>query len=78
MKVVGEFKLLFLVLLLSLVLNMWGSYWGTPDSWHPDEITERTITMVQNRTLNSHFFAYGSLHYYVLAVGAVLPASNPS
>lgn len=62
-----------IVLLLSLTLNMWGIRWGAPQQWHPDEITGLTISMVAERSINPHNYPYGHLHYYVLAVGAVIP-----
>jgi Dolichyl-phosphate-mannose-protein mannosyltransferase len=68
-----DYRFLPPILILSLVLNLWGNYWGNPETWHPDEITKRAVTMVANRTLNPHEFRYGGLHYYILAVGAVIP-----
>lgn len=68
-----EYRYLPPILLFSLVLNLWGNRWGAPNSWHPDEVIARAISMVSQRTLNPHYFPYGGLHYYVLAVGAVLP-----
>lgn len=62
------------ILLFSLVLNLWGNRWGAPNIWNPDEVTERAMEMVANRTLNPHYFAYGGLHYYTVAVGAIIPA----
>jgi hypothetical protein len=64
---------LALAMLLSLALNLWGNAWGTPDRWHPDEIEDEAAGLVKHKTLNPHFFAYGGLHYYVLAAAAVLP-----
>lgn len=69
----SEYRFLPMILLLSLVLNLWGNRWGTPNSWHPDEIIRRSIGMVKRRTVNPHHFAYGGLHYYVQAVGAIMP-----
>jgi hypothetical protein len=68
-----DYRFLPPILILSLVLNLWGNYWGAPKTWHPDEITNRAVKMVANRTLNPHEFRYGGLHYYILAVGAVIP-----
>jgi hypothetical protein len=64
---------LAVVLLLSLGLNLCGNSWGTPDRWHPDELDSKAAAMVSQKTLNPHFFPYGGLHYYVLAVSAALP-----
>ena len=61
------------ILLFSLVLNLWGNRWGAPTAWHPDEVIGSSIAMVSNRTLNPHHFAYGSLQYYVVAVGVIMP-----
>jgi hypothetical protein len=68
-----DYRFVPLILILSLVLNLWGNHWGAPNFWHPDEVTSRTIEMVVNRRLNPDHFAYGGLHYYILAVGAVIP-----
>jgi hypothetical protein len=68
-----EYRYLPPMLLFSLVLNLWGNRWGAPNSWHPDEVIARAISMVSQRTLNPHYFPYGSLHYYALAVGAIMP-----
>jgi 4-amino-4-deoxy-L-arabinose transferase-like glycosyltransferase len=70
---VADHRFLPLILIFSFVLNIWGNYWGSPKAWHPDEITNRTIKMVSDRTLNPHEFRYGGLHYYILALGAVIP-----
>ncbi len=62
-----------LILLLSLALNHWGNRWGTPDYWHPDELTGKAIGMYEGGTLIPPTFFYGGLHYYVLEAGAVFP-----
>jgi hypothetical protein len=54
-------------------LNHWGNRWGTPDYWHPDELTGKAIGMYEAGTLIPPTFFYGGLHYYVLEVGAVFP-----
>src|SRR5262245_43864175 len=69
----NDFRLLAPILVLSLILNVWGNYWGAPKVWHPDELIQRTRTMVGDRTVNPHYFTYGGLHYYVLAIGAIAP-----
>ncbi len=68
-----EYRYLPPILLLSLVLNLWGNRWGAPAAWHPDEVIRRSIALVSDRTLNPHYFAYGGLQYYVVAVGAIVP-----
>jgi Dolichyl-phosphate-mannose-protein mannosyltransferase len=70
---VSDAGLLWPIIAISLILNLWGIRWGAPASWHPDEITDRTIAMIADRSINPHHFAYGGLHYYVLGFGAVLP-----
>ncbi len=67
------YKLLWSVLILSLILNSWGIRWGAPKQWHPDEITDRALQMVAAHSLNPHDFRYGGLHYYVVAAFAVIP-----
>lgn len=62
------------ILAVSLVVNLWGNRWGAPQFWHPDELTPRAIRMVDRRSLNPEFFAYGGVQYYVIALGGVLPA----
>jgi len=63
-----------LILVFSFTLNLWGNRWGAPDYWHPDELTRNSIAMFDQRTLIPPTFYYGGLHYFVLEVGAVLPA----
>jgi hypothetical protein len=65
--------LLALIAFTSLCLNLAGNGWGTPDRWHPDEMDSGAAAMVAQHTLNPHFFPYGGLHYYVLAVTAAIP-----
>ncbi|MEW6570099.1 MAG: glycosyltransferase family 39 protein [Nitrospirota bacterium] len=77
--VLGRFQslskpVIALIMILSFAFNVWGNSWGAPDYWHPDELTKHAAGMVSGLTLNPHFFAYGGLHYYVLAIGAVIPA----
>jgi len=64
------------ILCVSLALNFWGINWGLPVIWHPDEITQRAMTMFDSRTLNHHHFAYGPLHNYQVILFAVLPAKT--
>jgi uncharacterized membrane protein len=64
---------LVVIALLSLALNLWGITWGLPERWYPDEVTWRAENLVYERTLNPHFFAYGTLHYYQLLAFPVLP-----
>ena len=64
------------ITLLSLCLNLWGNSWGLPDRWHPDEISDKATQMVLRRSLDPDFYAYGGLHFYVVAAGAVVPAED--
>lgn len=75
-KTLGKkhWMVLSLVLAVSLLLNLWGNKWGAPDFWHADELTSLATRLVRERTVNPGYFAYGGLHYYVLALGAVVPA----
>jgi hypothetical protein len=65
--------LLALIALVSLFLNLYGNGWGTPDRWHEDEMDVMAAGMLADGTLNPHFFPYGALHYYVLALTAAAP-----
>lgn len=66
------------ILMLSLLMNAWGIGWGLPQRWHPDELTQRAENMVGEPSLNPHYFAYGSFHYYLIAAFAVLPVKLPN
>ena len=70
-----ENRFLPAILVLSLTLNLWGIRWGAPQFWHPDEVIRRSISMVSERTLNPHHFAYGGLHYTLVAAGAIIPVA---
>jgi hypothetical protein len=65
--------LMALIALTSLCLNLGGNSWGTPDRWHPDEMDGVAAGLVAQKTLDPHFFPYGGLHYYVLALTAAIP-----
>ena len=69
----GEYRFLWPILTLSLVLNLWGIQWGAPNSWHPDEITDRSLSMVAGQRISPEYFTYGGLHYYVVGAIAVVP-----
>jgi cobalamin biosynthesis protein CobD/CbiB len=59
-----------LILTFSLILNLWGADFGLPELWHPDEFIRPALKMINERTVNPHHFAYGSLHYYEIIVFA--------
>ena len=67
--------ILVFVLSFSLCLNLAYITWGLPGLWHPDEITHRSVGLVVDQTMNPHFFAYPSLHIYLIALLVVLPYS---
>ena len=68
-----ESRLLWTILAISLTLNLWGIQWGAPKFWHPDEITDRAISMVSARSINPHYFVYGGFPYYVVGAVAIVP-----
>lgn len=65
---------LFAVLSASFLLNVIGNRWGTPDVWHPDELTPIALEMLRTGDPNPHFFAYGVLPYYLVAGAAIVEA----
>jgi len=71
-------KLILPILLLSLLLNIWGITWGLPSKWNPDEGTFIALKMLDQKSLNPHRFAYGSLHFYqiIIAISPVLISNN--
>jgi hypothetical protein len=73
-----DYRLLPPILALSLVLNLWGIQWGAPNAWHPDEITDRALSMVAEGRINPRYFAYGGLHYYVVGALAIVPVYSLS
>jgi 4-amino-4-deoxy-L-arabinose transferase-like glycosyltransferase len=68
-------RLLPLVLLGSLVLNLWNIGWGAPRTFHADEITVRAAAMYHDRNPNPGLYTYGGLPYYAVVVGAVVPVA---
>ena len=54
------------VFALSLTLNLWGIWFGLPDSWHPDELVRGSAAMAREFTLQPPWYLYGSMHYYLL------------
>jgi Dolichyl-phosphate-mannose-protein mannosyltransferase len=57
---------LWAILALSLTLNLWGIWFGLPDSWHPDELVSRSVAMARQFTLIPSSYLYGSMHYYLM------------
>ena len=57
-------KFLVIVLFMSLFLNSWGINFGVPGRYKADEITLTAQGMVKSRTVNHHYYAYGSFHYF--------------
>ena len=70
---------LLIIVLLALALRLWGLDWGLPNaqhyfSYHPDEITvsASAVSIASTGDLNPHFFNYGSLYIYLLALPLAL------
>lgn len=57
---------------LSLLLNLWGNWFGLPGSWHPDELVSSAVGMARDSTLIPPIYLYGSLHYY-LVLAVIIP-----
>ncbi len=70
--------LLVAILVVAAGLRLWGLRWGLPDSthlfsYHPDEYHSlRGLFSLVGGSLNPHFFNYGSLYLYLVAVAAVV------
>lgn len=60
--------------LLSLGFGLWGNRWGAPARWHGDEMYDSAEQMLNARTLDPQHYPYGELHYYTIALAAVVPA----
>jgi hypothetical protein len=64
-------------LALGAFLRLWGLRWGLPDethlfSYHPDEYHSlRAAIALATGDLNPHFFNYGSLYLYLVAVACL-------
>ncbi len=69
---------LVLVLLLAAALRLFAFTWGLPDqthlfSYHPDEFHSlRGALSLALGDLNPHFFNYGSLYLYLVALAAMI------
>jgi hypothetical protein len=63
------------ILAVFVILAVWEIDWGAPEKWHPDEKQSTAQMMLVKRTVNPGHFAYGGLPYYMLALGANLPAT---
>ncbi len=73
------YLLLPLILALATALRLWGITWGLPDSthlfsYHPDEYhsLRGLFSLLLTGSLNPHFFNYGSLYLYLVAIPAAL------
>lgn len=62
------------IAIVSISLNVWGVWWGLPELWHPDEVVEYAASLLQQRTFNHNYFAYGSLPYFQVMGFALFPA----
>lgn len=60
-----------LLILIAIAVRLWGLGWGLPYVYHADEPVNlsTTLTMVQERDPNPHFFNYPPFFYYVEAGG---------
>ncbi|MEM2956640.1 MAG: glycosyltransferase family 39 protein [Candidatus Pacearchaeota archaeon] len=65
-----ENKIIIVICIISFLLNVIGIWWGTPEGWHPDEVTVPTLQMAKEMDLKPNRFIHGSLHTYI--VGLVL------
>ncbi len=67
--------LAYFIAILSFVLSIFYASWGLPGLWHPDEmdIVETSLKMAEKGSFNPHFFAYPSLHIYLIFFFNVLP-----
>ena len=72
-----------LILAIGGVLRYLGMYWGLPNSthifsYHPDEIhsLRGALSLILAGDFNPHFFNYGSLYLYLVAVASVLADSS--
>lgn len=69
-----EYGAAFCVLALATALRLWGIRWGLPDtthlfSYHPDEFHSlRGALALAAGDPNPHFFNYGSLYLYLVAL----------
>ena len=56
-----------LVVFIGLMIRLWGSDWGLPHPFHPDEgkLVKRALSFGKG-DLNPHFFVYPSLTMYVM------------
>jgi hypothetical protein len=61
-------KLLILIVIFGALLRFYSLNWGSPFYFHPDErnIAGSISRMYWEKTLNPHFFAYGSFWSYII------------
>jgi len=59
-------KILFLILLLSLTINIIGLTWGLPANWHPDNKVKHVVYFLKTGDLNPHLFINPSFYIYCL------------
>ena len=61
--------LVALLMIIGFLLRAWGTRYGLPYLYHPDEfLIQNSLTMVKTNDLNPHFFGYGSLFFYINAI----------
>lgn len=74
---------MILILALGAALRYLGMYWGLPGpthlfSYHPDEFhsLRGALALILTGDFNPHFFNYGSLYLYLVALAALLADSG--
>lgn len=74
---------MIVILALGAALRYWGMYWGLPGpthifSYHPDEFhsLRGAMALILTGDFNPHFFNYGSLYLYLVALVALLADSS--
>ena len=58
---------------VGLALRVWGTSYGLPYLYHPDEPLGAMVALIMLKTgdLNPHFFGYGSLFFYLNALAYI-------
>jgi 4-amino-4-deoxy-L-arabinose transferase-like glycosyltransferase len=63
-----RFRPIWLVLALSLSLNVWGNRWGLLNRLYGDELTWQAESMIRERRVDPQYFMYGNVGFYWTAV----------
>lgn len=62
---------LFVLLVFSFLMNVWGIQWGLPDyrGWAPDEVTPSyVLNAIQHHFMQGWHELYPPMHFYILAI----------